>query len=512
MSAPGPRGPGLPLLAVLLPIVAISLRESQSLLVPFAVSILLVLLGLPLLDWLRVRLPFSLAALLTLTAIVSTVSGIGALAGDSASRYLEQLPGHEARVAELTEESVDWLESRGVPAARGLLPGFWDPGAVPRFAGETLNAVAELRSRALLMLLAVAFLLFEAGALPERLRTVAPPDAPDPSRGERAVREVSRYLAIHSFTGLVFGSAIMMLVAVAGVSLPILWGVAAFLLNYATGLGRILAAAPVVLLAASELGVGQSLIVALGYVALSFALVTVIEQRLTERSFELSTPVVFLSLVFWSWAFGPVGVLLAAPLTVIAKTVLLHSEDARWLAAFLGPVAPEEAPAPHPVESEPAAEPYSAEPLAEWLAGSSAEPPAEPVVEPVVEPAAEPRLRSAEPPPSPELEVPRASPKPRVPEPTPPVAEKPKPRVPAPRAPEVDKQRPRVPASAPPAVAAPRPTSPKPSIAPVVGASRLPEQIGLPPVPLVVGPVQHAPEALGPATLRPSAPSTSSGR
>ncbi len=440
-------------------------------------------------DWLcGLRLPSSLAALLTLVAIVSAVSGFGALVGDSASRYLEQMPSHEARAAELTEQGIDWLESHRVPAARGLLPGLLDPGAVPRFAGEILNALAELRSRAFLMLLAVAFLLFEAEALSVRLRTVARTNAPDPSGGERRVREVSRYLAIHGFTGLVFGSAVMMFLAIAGVSLPILWGVAAFLLNYAAGLGRVLAAAPVVLLAASEVGVGQALIVALGYGALGVALVTVIERRLTERSFELSMPVVFLSLVFWGWVFGPVGVLLAAPLTVIVKTVLLHTEDARWLAALLGPVAPGEAPVGARVEFEPAKAAMAAEPLAEWLAESSGELPAEPDVEP----AAEPSTPAPAPLPSLEPEAPQASPEPRVPPPAPPVAEKPIPRAPSPPEPQLEKPKPRVPA---PAVAAPRPASPAPSPGPAARASRLPEQIGLPPAPLVVAPVHHPPEA-----------------
>ena len=141
-----------------------------------------------------------------------------------------------------------------------------------------------------------------------------------------------------------FGSAVTVWLAILGVSFPLLWGVAAFVLNFVTGFGWIMAAAPAVLLAATELGVGRAVIVGLGYGTLKLLLVTVIERRLTERPVNLSTPVVFLSLVFWGWAFGPIGVLIAVPLTVIVKIVLHNTEDARWIAVLLEPGSAAEPP------------------------------------------------------------------------------------------------------------------------------------------------------------------------
>jgi len=460
MSAPGPRGPQLPLLVVVLLIVSIGLRESALLLMPFLVSVLLVLLSLPLLHWLRRhRVPSRLAALITLAALVSVVAGVGALVEDSASRYLQQLPNHTARVAgmvaELTQRGVDWLVGLGVRASRPQRFGILDLAAVPRFVGDTLGALAELRSSVFLMLLAAAFLLFEAEALAEKLRMARPGLPFDPDGVEQVVGKVRRYLGVKGFTSQLFGSAVAIWLAILGVSFPLLWGAVAFVLNFVTGLGWIMAAAPAVLLAATELGGGWAVIVGLGYGILKLLLVTVIERRLSERPVDLSMPVVFLSLVFWGWAFGPIGVLIAVPLTVIVKIVLQSTEDARWIAVLLEPGSAAEPP-PVVAASRLGRSFRHRPPRPEWSnrhggldgprsrSGPGDRPDEEPADAPGKEPVDEPGGVVA-----------------------------------APSVPAAEESKPASPT--PPPVAAATPA--------------LPSQIGQPPTPVVAAPVQHAPVA-----------------
>ena len=97
----------------------------------------------------------------------------------------------------------------------------------------------------------------------------------------------------------------------------------------------IFAAIGPVLLATVQFGPGRAIIVAFGYVVINVAFGNVIEPMLLGRRLGLSTLVVFLSLVFWGWVWGPMGMLLSVPLTMVVKIALENTEDLRWVAVML---------------------------------------------------------------------------------------------------------------------------------------------------------------------------------
>src|SRR5690606_11833504 len=94
---------------------------------------------------------------------------------------------------------------------------------------------------------------------------------------------------------------------VMGVDFPVLWGLTALLLNYIPNVGSILAAVPPVLLALVQFGPGGALGTATGYIVVNAVVGNIIEPRLLGRKLGLSTLIVFLSLVFWGWLWGPMG-------------------------------------------------------------------------------------------------------------------------------------------------------------------------------------------------------------
>jgi predicted PurR-regulated permease PerM len=144
-------------------------------------------------------------------------------------------------------------------------------------------------------------------------------------------------MAIKTLVSLATGVIVAIGLYVIGVDYPLLWGLLAFLLNYIPNIGSIIAAIPPVLLAMIQLGPMQALIVAGGFVVVNIVMGSIVEPRFMGRGLGLSTLVVFLSLLFWGWVLGPVGMLLSVPLTITVKIALDSREESRWLAILLGP-------------------------------------------------------------------------------------------------------------------------------------------------------------------------------
>ena len=116
---------------------------------------------------------------------------------------------------------------------------------------------------------------------------------------------------------------------------PLLWGLLAFLLNYIPSIGSVISALPAVLLAVIQLGFGPAVLLAMGYLVINLILGNIVEPRFIGHKLGLSTLAIFVSLGFWGWVLGPIGMLLSVPLTIMIKIVLEGNEDTRWISILL---------------------------------------------------------------------------------------------------------------------------------------------------------------------------------
>jgi predicted PurR-regulated permease PerM len=190
-------------------------------------------------------------------------------------------------------------------------------------------------SNLFLILLTMIFLLLEAASLPAKMQAIGGGGRFDPEQLRKIVTQVQRYLAIKTATSLATGVLIGVWTAVIGLEFAVVWGLLAFLLNYIPSLGSIVAAVPAVLLALVQEGVAYAALVAIGYVLVNVGIGNFAEPYLMGRIAGLSTLVVFLSLVFWGWMWGSIGMLLSVPLTMILKILFENTDDLRWVAILL---------------------------------------------------------------------------------------------------------------------------------------------------------------------------------
>ena len=191
-----------------------------------------------------------------------------------------------------------------------------------------------------LIILTVVFLLIEAAGFTQKFLTINKADSS--SDGEDFthvfVDKLRSYMSMKTIismaTGIIIGVAMWLI----GVDYPVLWGVLAFMLNFVPNIGSIIAAVPAVILTLVQLGFTSALLVAAVYVAVNILIGSIIEPKYMGKGLGLSTLVVFVSLVFWGWVLGPVGMLLSVPLTITVKLALDSKPETRWLGHLLGPV------------------------------------------------------------------------------------------------------------------------------------------------------------------------------
>ncbi len=317
-------------------VVVAGMRAAEALLVPFLLSAFIAIMCLPPLFWLRHKgLPPSAAVLLVVMAVMLLGLGIAAFIGTSLNDFSRSLPFYQTRLQEETSTLLDWLRGFGIDVPALVLRDYLDPGAAMKMIGSTLAGLGGMLTNGFLILLTVIFILMEASGLPAKLHAAMGDATTSLESFARFSAGVQRYLAIKTSVSLVTGIAIFAWLAILDIDYPLLWGLLAFLFNYIPNIGSIIAAVPAILLALIQFGPTQALLVALGYGAVNVVVGNLIEPRFMGRGLGLSTLVVFLSLVFWGWVLGPVGMLLSVPLTMIVKIALENSADTRWLAILL---------------------------------------------------------------------------------------------------------------------------------------------------------------------------------
>jgi predicted PurR-regulated permease PerM len=191
-------------------------------------------------------------------------------------------------------------------------------------------------SNAFLILLTVIFILLEAATFPGKLNAAFGSSEETAGTFESFLGKINRYMVIKTWMSLMTGILVAVFLAILRVDYPVLWGLLAFMFNYVPNIGSIIAAVPPVLLAFIQFGTTKALIAAAGYVVFNVIIGNVVEPRFMGRGLGLSTLVVFLSLVFWGWILGPVGMVLSIPLTMTLKIALESAEETKWAGILLG--------------------------------------------------------------------------------------------------------------------------------------------------------------------------------
>jgi predicted PurR-regulated permease PerM len=156
------------------------------------------------------------------------------------------------------------------------------------------------------------------------------------SRVNKIVQNLNSYFGTKALTSLATGILVSISLAIIGIDFPLLWGFLAFLLNFIPNIGSIIAAVPAILLALVQFGFPSAIATLIVFLVINVIIGNVVEPRLMGKNLGLSPLIVFISLIFWGWVLGTVGMLLATPLTMTLKIIFDNMEETRHLGLILG--------------------------------------------------------------------------------------------------------------------------------------------------------------------------------
>jgi AI-2 transport protein TqsA len=331
-----PKTPGVQILyaAAAFVIVVAGMKAASAIVVPFLLAIFISILAASPLVWLQNKGWPTWAAL---TAIVLAVIGVMLLfvllLGASLDGFTRELPVYQERLREIVLGVIRWAQGHGLEVSADRVREVFDPTRAIGVANNILSGLTNLLGNAFLILFTIIFILVEAASFPHKLMRITGSNTMNTQR-EILVR-VRKYIAVKTIISAATGTCIGILALVIGLDFPFLWAILGFLLNYVPTIGSIIAAVPACLVALVQLGLWSTLITAIGYFSINTVFGNLIEPRIMGRTMGLSTLVVFLSLVFWGWVLGPIGMLLSVPLTMVAKIALEQNKTTMPIAILL---------------------------------------------------------------------------------------------------------------------------------------------------------------------------------
>lgn len=317
-------------------VVIAGMRVAAPVLIPIFLSIFIAIICWPALFWMNKKgLPPWLAVLFVLSGLIVVLTGLAVILGTSIDGFVRNVPVYQARLTQETSDLFIWLDDHGVDVSDAALMNLLNPGKVMRMAANAISGFGSAFTNIMMILFTVVFIFFEAFVLPEKLRMAFGSNF-NKENFDNFLEGVRRYLGIKSATSAITGLAVALLLDLLGVDFPILWGVVAFLLNFIPNIGSIIAAIPAVLLALVQIGLETAFYALIGFLVINTLVGTVIEPRIMGKGLGLSTLVVFLSLIFWGWVFGPTGMFLSVPFTMILKIAFESNKETRWISVLLG--------------------------------------------------------------------------------------------------------------------------------------------------------------------------------
>jgi AI-2 transport protein TqsA len=314
-------------------IVVAGMRSASGIVAPLVLALVITITVQPMRAWLNRHVPPWASTLICVVVVNAVLLGLGVSLLIATARFGTLVAGYQddfnQRVADLTQH----LNAAGVSSEQiAHLTSGLDISDLSGVVSAALAGVADVLSGVVFIFALVLFMTLDGSTMPRHLADAALLRPGLIGALASFAQVTRRYLLVSTVFG--FGVAVLDTIAleILGVPAPLLWGLLAFLTNYIPNIGFIIGLIPPAILALLDSGVGEMIAVIVIYCLLNLIIQSVIQPRVVGEAVGLSTTITFLSLVFWAWVLGPLGALLAVPMSLLVRSVFLDADpDSNWL-------------------------------------------------------------------------------------------------------------------------------------------------------------------------------------
>ncbi|MDD1694564.1 MAG: AI-2E family transporter [Methanoregula sp.] len=317
-------------------IIVIAVKMTSYIISLFLMSLVITLLAIPALVWLKKRGLSNTVAVATVTLAACLIIGVILLITVfSFQMLLNDMPQFQQELAVRLDELTHLLSTFGITLDTDSLRSI-DLKEI--FSMGVAGATTISEGLMFLFFVAVTsfFMLLEAPHLTERFEARYGRDSQTTKQVGKMSGYIIDFIVVRTETNFIHGILFGGFLSIMGVHGALLWGLLTFLLGYIPYFGLLIAAIPAIFFAWLQFGIPGAAAVVVVVCILNLIVENPIFSYLTSRKYEIPALVVILSVIFWGWLLGIVGMLFAIPCTIICLLLFQLSEELRWINEFLG--------------------------------------------------------------------------------------------------------------------------------------------------------------------------------
>jgi AI-2 transport protein TqsA len=350
-----PRRPGLPRLALVV-IVAGSLvlvlagaRETAGIIGPAFLALVLTITVHPVRRALvRRNVPEWLVAIAVVLSVYFLLFSVSIALVISAGRLAALLPQYQDEFTKYTADVTNWLSSLGITKDQATEAGrSIDPSSVVSVIGDAFKAVLAVLSNFFFIVTVALMMAFDTGGV-ERVLNVVRTTRPHLVDAMISFAHGTRvYMGVAAGFGFIVAVIDGVALYFMGVPGAFIWAVLAFVTNFIPNIGFVIGVIPPAIIGLLEGGPTLMFGVIVVYSVINVVIQSVIQPRYVGDAVGLSPTITLLSLIFWAWALGAIGALLAVPFSLFMRAILIEADPtAHWVLPILSGHLAKEAPDP----------------------------------------------------------------------------------------------------------------------------------------------------------------------